>query len=68
MEWEQHQPVKYELANGVPIAMPGGSEAHSIIQGSIFAAVLGKRRGRPCRALTWTCHCRLEKLNAATQT
>ncbi len=49
LDWERLQPVRHDLIEGVPIAMAGASEGHNIIQGNLFAALLGLLRGSPCR-------------------
>lgn len=49
LDWERHQDTKHDLVDGVPVAMAGASEAHNIIQGNVFAALLTKLRGGPCR-------------------
>jgi Uma2 family endonuclease len=49
LDWERHQETKHEFVDGEPVAMAGGSEAHNIIQGNLFAAALAKLRGSPCR-------------------
>jgi Uma2 family endonuclease len=49
LDWECHQQRKHEFLDGVPVAMAGGSEAHNIIQGNVFAGSLTKLRGGPCR-------------------
>jgi Uma2 family endonuclease len=52
VEWERHQETKHEFVDGIPVAMAGGTEAHSVIQGNLFAAALRKLRGGPCRPFT----------------
>src|SRR4051812_35412631 len=47
--WERSQKTRHELIDGVPVAMAGASEGHTIIQGNIFAALLSRLRGGPCR-------------------
>jgi Uma2 family endonuclease len=49
LEWERQQDTKHEFVDGVPVAMAGGTEAHNIIQGNLFATALSKLRGGPCR-------------------
>jgi Uma2 family endonuclease len=52
IRWEQSQPMKHELIDGVPVAMVGGTEAHSIIHVNILSVAREKLRGGPCRALS----------------
>ncbi len=52
LDWARFQPTKYEFIDGVPVAMAGGTEAHNVIQGNLFAAALLKLRGGPCRPFT----------------
>lgn len=49
LDWERHQELRHEFVDGVPVAMAGGTEAHNVIQGNVFAAALAKLRGSPCR-------------------
>jgi len=49
LDWERSQKTRHELIDGVPVAMAGASEGHNIIQGNIFAALLSRLRGGPCR-------------------
>ena len=49
LDWEHLQDWRHELVDGVPMAMAGASEGHNIIQGNIFAALLSRLRGGPCR-------------------
>lgn len=52
LDWERFQDVRHDLIDGVPVAMTGASEGHNIILGNIFAALLSKLRGGPCRPFT----------------
>ena len=52
LDWERHQETKHEFVNGAPVAMAGGTEAHNVAQGNLFAAALTKLRGGPCRPFT----------------
>jgi len=52
LEWERFQPTRHELIDGVPVAMAGGSEAHNLIQGNLFATAHAKLRGGPCVPFT----------------
>ena len=51
LAWERRQPERYEFTGGVIRMMVGGSNAHTIIKGNVFAALRDRLRGRPCRAL-----------------
>ena len=49
LEWEERQPEKYELLDGLVRMMAGGTKDHAAIAGNILAALRGKLRGSPCR-------------------
>ena len=49
LEWEERQPEKYELLDGLVRMMAGGTKDHSVIATNIVAALHGKLRGSPCR-------------------
>ncbi len=49
IEWERQQALKHEFVDGQPVAMAGGSEAHTIIQANLIAVTVPKLRGSPCR-------------------
>ena len=51
LAWERLQPERYEFVDGVVRMMVGGSNAHTIIKGNVFAALRQRLRGGPCRAL-----------------
>jgi Uma2 family endonuclease len=51
LAWERRQPERYEFVGGVIRMMVGGSNAHTIIKGNVFAALRGRLRGGPCRAM-----------------
>jgi Uma2 family endonuclease len=51
LAWERRQPERYEFVGGVIRMMVGGSNAHTIIKGNVFAALRDHLRGGPCRAL-----------------
>lgn len=46
---ELRSEVKHEYVGGVVYAMAGGSNAHNIIKGNIFASLHRQLQGRPCR-------------------
>ena len=49
LDWERHQETRHEFIDSMPATMAGGTEAHNVIQGNLFAAALTKLRGNPCR-------------------
>jgi Uma2 family endonuclease len=51
LAWERRQPERYEFVGGVIRMMVGGSNAHTIIKGNVFAALRARLRGGRCRAL-----------------
>jgi Uma2 family endonuclease len=51
LAWERRQPERYEFVGGIIRMMVGGSNAHTIIKGNVFAALRDRLRGQPCRAL-----------------
>jgi Uma2 family endonuclease len=51
LAWERRQPERYEFVGGVIRMMVGGSNAHTIIKGNVFAALRSRLRGGRCRAL-----------------
>ena len=51
LAWERRQPERYEFVGGVIRMMVGGSNAHTIIKGNVFAALRSHLRGSRCRAL-----------------
>jgi Uma2 family endonuclease len=48
LAWEERQEVKYEFDGVQPVAMTGGTLAHSFIQRNLAIATGGRLRGRPC--------------------
>jgi Uma2 family endonuclease len=51
LEWEAQQPERYEFIDGMILGMVGGSAAHTIIKGNLFASLAARLRGGACRAL-----------------
>jgi Uma2 family endonuclease len=51
LAWERRQAERYEFVGGVIRMMVGGSNAHTIIKGSVFAALHSRLRGSQCRAM-----------------
>lgn len=49
--WEEAQELKWEFDGVQPVAMTGGTAAHSIIQGNLISALIGRLRGKRCRPL-----------------
>jgi Uma2 family endonuclease len=49
LEWEAHQPLRYEFDGVGPVAMTGGTAGHADIQANLAAALRMRLRGRPCR-------------------
>ncbi len=47
--WEERQELRYEFDGFQPVAMTGGTAAHSAIQRNIIYALTGRLRGKPCR-------------------
>ena len=49
LAWEERQELRYEFDGFQPIAMVGGTNAHSTIQGNIIIALGARLRGKLCR-------------------
>jgi len=49
LDWEDGQELKYEFDGFGPIAMTGGTAAHSAIQRNLAIAIGGRLRGHPCQ-------------------
>jgi len=47
--WEERQELRYEFDGWQPVAMTGGTVAHSIIKNNLHMAVGSRLRGTPCR-------------------
>ena len=54
LEWEARQPLKYEWMGGRPVAMVGGTRAHSLIITNLAAALRQRLRGSGCRPMVDT--------------
>jgi Uma2 family endonuclease len=50
LDWEREQAERYELVDGVVRMMTGGTVAHTVIKGNLFAA-LRARLALPCQVL-----------------
>ena len=48
LDWESRQEVRYEFDGTQPIAMAGGTAAHTRIQRNLALALGGRLRGKPC--------------------
>jgi len=49
LDWEDRQELRYEFDGFQPVAMTGGTWAHSAIQGNITVALRTRLRGKPCQ-------------------
>ncbi|MCK8787942.1 Uma2 family endonuclease [Roseomonas sp. NAR14] len=49
LAWEERQPLRYEFDGFQPVAMTGGTAAHSAIQGNLAAALVPRLRAGRCR-------------------
>ena len=49
LDWERQQDLKWEFDGFEPVAMTGGTDAHSAICGNILTALNNRLRGKPCR-------------------
>jgi Uma2 family endonuclease len=49
LAWERRQERKHELVDGLPVAMAGGTVAHSMIQVNLITAAAPKLRGSGCQ-------------------
>jgi Uma2 family endonuclease len=49
LDWEAHQPIRYELVDGQVYAMDGGTAEHDTIGNNLRAALHARLRGKPCR-------------------
>ena len=49
LAWEQRQELRYEFDGFQPLAMTGGTVAHSAVQSNLIAALTNRLRGTPCR-------------------
>ena len=47
--WEERQEFKWEFDGLQPVAMNGGTWAHSTIQANIIWALKSRLRGKPCQ-------------------
>ena len=49
LAWETKQELRWEFDGFQPVAMTGGTVAHSVIQGNLITALNNGLRGKPCR-------------------
>lgn len=49
LEWEARQQIKYEFDGFGPVAVVGGTAAHSIIQRNVLTELATRLRGSDCR-------------------
>jgi len=49
LAWEARQELKWEFDGFQPVAMTGGTVAHSAIQGNLITTLNTRLRGKPCR-------------------
>ncbi len=50
LAWEARQELKWEFDGFQPVAMTGGTIAHSVIQGNLITALNVRLRGTPCQS------------------
>lgn len=50
LAWERRQDLRYEFDGMQPLAMVGGTVAHSVIATNLVRALEDRLRGSPCRA------------------
>ena len=49
LAWEAKQELRWEFDGFRPVAMTGGTVAHSVVQGNLITALNNRLRGKPCR-------------------
>ncbi len=49
LAWEERQELRYEFDGFQPVAMTGGTAAHSVIQRNLLIALGTRLRGKPCQ-------------------
>ena len=49
LAWEERQALRYEFDGFEPVAMTGGTAAHSGIQRNLLTALTVRLRGKPCQ-------------------
>ncbi len=48
LDWENQQELKYEFDGFAPVAMTGGTAAHSRMLGNLAVSMITRLRGKPC--------------------
>lgn len=61
LQFEAGSPVRHEYVQGHIFAMSGGTAAHNIITGNLFAALHQRLRGCPCRVYVNDMKVRIEE-------
>ncbi len=59
LAWEEAQPERHELVEGVPYAMAGASRVHNLLVGNLYALLRLHARARGCRLYTETVKLRI---------
>ncbi|WCM40024.1 Uma2 family endonuclease [Thermus antranikianii] len=59
LAWEEAQPERHELVEGVPYAMAGDSRVHNLLVGNLYALLRPHARARGCRLYTETVKLRI---------
>ena len=49
LRWEEGQELRWEFDGFRPVAMTGGTSAHSVIQANLVTELTTRLRGKPCR-------------------
>jgi Uma2 family endonuclease len=49
LAWEERRPLRYEFDGLQPVAMTGGTAAHSAIQRNVLHALTCRLRSKPCQ-------------------
>jgi len=52
LDWGLYQELRYELVDGVPVAMTGARQRHDRIVGSALGLLYAQLRGKTCRQFT----------------
>jgi Uma2 family endonuclease len=52
LEWGLHQELRYELVDGVPVAMAGAKQLHDQIVATVLGMLYNLLRGNKCRQFT----------------
>jgi Uma2 family endonuclease len=49
LDWEAEQEPRYELVDGRPVMMTGGTVAHDFVRGELAGEIRAQLKGKPCR-------------------